>query len=85
MTELEATRILNEIRTVYPKFVRGRHLFTVRPDGSIEVWLAVGKSGQRWKSDGSIKADAVAAAIWIPSDVRARAAEFRSVPSNAGH
>lgn len=69
MTELEATRILNEARTVNPRFVEGRHMFVVRQDGKVNVWRAVGKSGMRWASDSTVAGDA----CWLPKRVRERA------------
>lgn len=73
MTELEARRMLDEHRSVNPVFIRGKYRFFIRRDGRISVWLAVGKSGKRWKSDCTADGNE----IWIPREVRERAAEFK--------
>jgi hypothetical protein len=71
MTNLEAKRILDEIRTVCPRFIEGRQMFIVRQDGRVGVWDAVGKSGLRWASGATVAGDT----WWLPARVRERAAE----------
>lgn len=69
MTEQEAWVILNEARSVHPVFIRGSHRYVVRRNGRVDVWLAVGKSGKRWKSDSTVTGDT----CWLPKEVRERA------------
>lgn len=71
MTEREAQRMLNEIRTIRPSFVRGRHRYTVRRDGRVEIERAIGKSGLRWSYEMTVAADWCA----LPADIRERAQE----------
>lgn len=66
MTELEATRILAEARAECPRFVRGGMSYDVRRDGRVDVYSAVGKSGQRWAFEYTCDRDSYT----LPSDVR---------------
>lgn len=70
MTDYEATVMLNEHRTVYPVFIIGRGRYVVRPDGQVNCWDAVGKSGKRWAMGPTVPGDS----IWLPERVRERAA-----------
>lgn len=59
--------------------IDGRTRYVVLADGSVNRWLAVGKSGKRWKSDGKVKPGAD---DYLPPAVReAIAATQTSAPT----
>lgn len=66
MTELEACRILAEHAAECPRFVRGNRSYDVRKDCRVDVYRAVGKSGQRWVFVHTCERDFYG----LPSDVR---------------
>lgn len=76
MTNDQAQRILNEIRADCPIFVIGKHRYEVHSDGSVNVWLAVGKSGKRWKSGFTMSTEERWA---MPEEVR-EASERQTAP-----
>ena len=74
MTNDEAKRILNEHRSEKPIFIRRERRYTIRPDGRVEIELAVGKSGLRWKSYTTLDPEDF---FLLPADVRQKAMEMQ--------
>jgi hypothetical protein len=80
MTELEAQRLIIEIRTERPQKVVGRHLYRLMPNRRLWHFTAVGKSGLRWALEpGDVAPDAA----WLPREVKEWAAARLGTPAAA--